>query len=112
MNVTHALRCGLATLLCGLAVLVGCSPPVGNGEADPEPPGIVKDRASFIPSYEYGPIGDKVVGVLQLDVQAVMANDGTGGPPDMLGFSTGGKSYRCLYAKDGLEVANADDAKR
>ncbi len=115
MNVTSTVRLGLAGLACGLAALVGCNPPPEDAD-DPEPPGAVVDRDDFIPSGKYGRHEDPMVGVLQLDVRAIKANDHSYGPDDMLGFSTGGMSYRSVYAHDGddkaFRTANAADAKR
>src|SRR5262249_24086184 len=56
-----------------------------------------KDRAAFIPVRKYQPTKGKVVGVLVSNVQGFMANEGRGGPPDAMGFSTAGLSYRWIY---------------
>ncbi len=66
-------------------------------DVSPEPGGVVKDRAAFIPHRKYAPLKGTTVGVLVSDVRAFMAHEGRGGPPDAMGFSTGGNSYRWIY---------------
>jgi hypothetical protein len=58
---------------------------------------VIKDRAAFIPQRKYQPLKGTTIGVLVSDVQKVMAFDGRGGPPDAMGFSRDGQSYRWIY---------------
>ncbi len=46
---------------------------------------------------KYQPLPGKVIGVLVSDVAKVMSLDGRGGPPDAMGFSRDGQSYRWMY---------------
>src|SRR5262249_13232560 len=57
----------------------------------------IKDRTTFIPYRKYAPLKEKMVGVLVSDVVAMMGQEGRGGPPDAMGFSAGGSSYRWVY---------------
>jgi hypothetical protein len=57
----------------------------------------VKDRQTFIPHRKYQSLSGKVVGVLVGDVRAKMGHEGRSGPPDAMGFSAGGNSYRWVY---------------
>jgi hypothetical protein len=57
----------------------------------------IKDRTTFIPHRKYAPLKDKMIGVLVSDVVAMMGQEGRGGPPDAMGFSAGGGSYRWIY---------------
>ncbi|MFQ3649307.1 MAG: hypothetical protein SNJ75_03160, partial [Gemmataceae bacterium] len=67
--------------------------------ADPstEPNDQIKDRKSFFPWRNYQPLKGKTVGLLVSDVAAFMGYEGRGGPPDAMGFSVNGQSYRWIY---------------
>jgi hypothetical protein len=56
-----------------------------------------KDRASFIPYRKYQALPEKAIGLLVSDVAPKMSHEGRGGPPDAMGFSAGGNSYRWVY---------------
>jgi hypothetical protein len=58
---------------------------------------VFKDRAAFVPQRKYQPLKETTVGVLVSNVQAVMSNDGRGGPADAMGFSRDCQSYRWIY---------------
>src|SRR6516165_4475997 len=58
---------------------------------------VVKDRAAFIPQRKFQSLKETTIGVLVSDVQKVMGYDGRGGPPDAMGFSRDGQSYRWIY---------------
>ena len=65
--------------------------------ADPAPEPIVREAKDFIPTRKYAPVKGTSVGILVSKVQDVMGRDGRSGPPDAMGFSTGGNSYRWVY---------------
>jgi hypothetical protein len=58
---------------------------------------IVKDRASFIPNRKYVALKGTSIGLLVSDVTKMMAQEGRGGPPNAMGFSANGNSYRWMY---------------
>jgi hypothetical protein len=93
MNATWAVRAALA-----VAALVPSLAALAAPEPAPEPASrVVKDRDSFIPKRKYAALKGTTVGVLVSDVKAMMAQEGRGGPPDAMGFSAGGNSYRWIY---------------
>jgi hypothetical protein len=57
----------------------------------------IKDRKAFIPNRKYQSLPGTVVGVLVSDVQAMMGQEGRGGPNDAMGYSANGNSYRWMY---------------
>jgi hypothetical protein len=75
-----------------LVALTAFAAPVPTGTTE-----TLKDRTGFIPHRQYQPLSGKVVGVLVSDVAAMMGQEGRGGPPDAMGFSRGGGSYRWVY---------------
>jgi hypothetical protein len=86
--------------LTPLALLAGLLAAALSVTAAPAPvttSDTVKDRESFIPHRKYTPLPGKVVGLLVSDVAPKMAHEGRGGPPDAMGFSLGGGSYRWIY---------------
>jgi len=71
----------------------------------------VKDRGNFIPKHEYPALKGKAVGLLVGNpLQALNAQDGGGGPPDALVFSTDGGCYRWVYVpvKQNPAINNLD----
>jgi len=80
-----------------LAAAVGVA---GIALAAPAPPlktGIIKDHKAFIPQRKYQSLPGSVIGVLVGDVSAMMGQEGRSGPPDAMGFSAAGNSYRWMY---------------
>jgi hypothetical protein len=90
-------------VLIGLAATGG--PPAA---ADPPEPGVIKERAGYLPVRRYVPLPGKVVGILLADGKDLVALDGWSGPGDMLVFSSGGNSYRKVYVptSDNPQVTN------
>lgn len=80
--------------LVGLVLLTGA---LAAADPSAEPDDVVKDRKAFFPWRKHGPLPGKVVGVLASDVSGFMSHEGRGGPPDAMGFSAGGESYRWVY---------------
>ncbi len=78
-------------LLAALILAAGVRPAL----ADPAT-GVIKDRATFMPSRNYAALPGKAVGIL-LDGKHVTALDHWSGPADLLVFSVGGHSYRKTY---------------
>jgi hypothetical protein len=93
------LSCSSSRRRCGGAVLVAALAGAGLFAApvDPVARDTIKDRTGFIPNRQYQPLPGKVVGVLVSDVVGMMGQEGRGGPPDAMAFSTGGNSYRWVY---------------
>jgi hypothetical protein len=98
----------LLVVLAGLTFAAPAPPPKEETVKD-------KDRAGFIPKNKYEPLPGQAVGVLVANVRDVMANDDRSGPPDALGFSRGGGSYRWVYVPaegkailTGLQVATGE----
>src|SRR5262249_33596999 len=85
-----------AALCAALAALAFAAFAFAADEVEPSG-GPIKDRAGYLPRQKHGVLKGKAVGVLVSDVRAVMAQEGRGGPPDAVGFSAGGNSYRWIY---------------
>jgi hypothetical protein len=66
-------------------------------EPSAEPDDIIKDRKAFFPWRKHQAFQGKMVGLLVSDVAAFMGHEGRGGPPDAMGFSVNGESYRWIY---------------
>jgi hypothetical protein len=79
----------LAGALAGAVLAAPVPPPPDESE--------VKERKDFIPARKHEPLPGKIVGVLASDVAAMMGQEGRGGPPDAMGFSADGCSYRWVY---------------
>ena len=93
-------RLAVAGVLAGAVSLVLAAPaPVATV-------GVVKDRENFIPTRKYAPMPGKVTALLVSDVAAKMSHEGRGGPPDAMGLSLDGGSYRWIY----VPVENRADA--
>src|SRR5262249_38557648 len=85
-------RCSMAVLVAAVAAVALLAAPV-----TPTTHETIKDRKEFIPNRQYQSLPGKVVGVLVSDVAAMMGQEGRGGPPDAMAFSSGGNSYRWVY---------------
>src|SRR3954452_25234886 len=83
-------RWAVLVLLVGLTALAAPAPVV-------EPDDMLKDRKAFLPWRKHTAFKGKMVGVLVSNVAPFMSHEGRGGPPDAMGFSTNGESYRWVY---------------
>lgn len=83
-------RWAILVLLVGLTALAAPAPIA-------EPDDVVKDRKGFLPWRKHGALKGKVTGVLISNVAPFMGHEGRSGPPDAMGFSTDGESYRWVY---------------
>src|SRR5262249_53574994 len=86
-----------SALLLTVAVLTALTVNAAPAPAPGTTNETVKDRATFVPQNKYKSLPGKAVGILVSDVRAMMAHDGRGGPPDAMGFSVNGNSYRWVY---------------
>src|SRR5262245_48900463 len=86
-----------AALLLAVAALATLTVTAAPAPAPGTTNETIKDRAVFIPQNKYRPLPGKALGILVNDVGVMMAHDGRGGPPDAMGFSVNGNSYRWVY---------------
>ncbi len=92
------------TLAAGLLAAVTLTAAPAPAPAPATKTEVVKDRENFIPHRKYAPLPGKAIGLLVSDVAPKMQHEGRGGPPDAMGFSLDGGSYRWVY----VPVAAAD----
>jgi hypothetical protein len=93
MHTRHLLPLGL--LLSGAVLLASgltFAAPLPSATTD-----VIKERAGFIPYRQYFGLPGKTVGIVVSNVQAMMGQEGRGGPPDAYGFSANLGSYRWMY---------------